>query len=61
MDGIMNSIAAASTSMSAAQFAQNYSISVAKKAMDSQEQMAQQILDMLPQTPPMGQYLDVYA
>lgn len=58
---MMNSIAAQSMSMSAAQFAQQYSISVAKKAMENQEQAAQQILEMLPPTPPMGQNIDVYA
>lgn len=57
---LMNSIAAQSMSMSAAQFAQQYSLSVAKKAMETQELAAQELLDMLPQNP-MGQYIDVYA
>ncbi len=58
---MMNSIAAQSVSMSAAEFSQQYAISVTKKAMDSQEQAAQALLEMLPPTPPMGQYIDVYA
>jgi len=58
---LMNSIAAQSVSMSAAEFSQQYAISVTKKAMDSQEQAAQALLEMLPPTPPMGQYIDVYA
>lgn len=58
---MMTGIAAQATSMSAAQFAQNYSISVAKKAMDTQELAAQEILQMLPDAPAKGQYIDVYA
>jgi len=54
----MSSIASASMSMSAAQFSQQYAISVTKKAMDMQEQTATQLLDMLPQIP-MGQYVDI--
>ncbi len=60
---MMSSIAAQSMSMNAAAVAQQYSVSVAKKVMDSQELAAQELLEMLPQQPqiPMGQYLDVYA
>lgn len=58
---MMNSIASASMSMSSAQFAQQYSVSLTKKAMDTQELAAQEMLAMLPQMPPMGKYLDVYA
>ncbi len=57
---MMNSIAQMSMSMSAASFEQQYSISVMKKSMDSAEQEANAILDMLPQ-PAKGQYIDVYA
>lgn len=57
---MMNSIAQASMSMSAANFEQQYSISVMKKSMDSAEQEMDAILDMLPQQPK-GQYIDVYA
>ncbi len=58
---MVNSIAAQAMSMKAAQFQQNYSVSVAKKAMDSQELAAQEILSMLPDAPAKGQYIDVYA
>ncbi len=58
---LMNSIASASMSLSSQKLAQQYSVSVAKKAMDSQELAAQELLAMLPQQPqvPKGQYLDV--
>lgn len=58
---IMNSIAAQSVSMSQAQFGQQYAVSVAKKAMETQELALQEITEMLPQTPSMGINLDVYA
>ncbi len=58
---MMNSIAAQAMSMTGAQFAQQYAISVMKKSMGLQEQQAQGLLEMLPESPPMGQYLDVYA
>ncbi len=59
--GMMESISAQSMSMSAAQFAQSYSISIAKKSMETQEMAAQELLEMLPQTPAKGQFIDVYA
>lgn len=55
---MMNSIAAASMEMSAASLAQQASISLQKKAMDSQEVMAQQMLEMLP---PTNSVIDTYA
>jgi len=60
---LANSIAAQSGGLSTAQFALQYSVSVTKKVMDTQELAAQELLEMLPQQPqvPMGQYLDVYA
>lgn len=58
---MMDSIAAMSMSMSAASIAQDYSIGVAKKAMESTELAAQELLEMLPETPPMGQFIDTYA
>lgn len=60
---MMESIAAMSMNMSAAEFAQNYSISVTKKTMESQELAAQELLKMLPEAPamPKGQFIDVYA
>ena len=42
--GMMDSIAATATSLSAAQFQQNYSLSLMKKAMNTQELAAQQML-----------------
>ncbi len=58
---LMSSIASASMSLSSQKLAQQYSVSVAKKAMDSQELAAQELLAMLPQQPqiPKGQYIDV--
>lgn len=60
---MMNSIATMAMSLSAAKFQQNYSISVTKKAMDTQELAVQEILKMLPQTPQpvSGTHIDVYA
>ncbi len=56
---LMAGIASAATAMSTMEFQQNYTISVAKKAMESQELAAQELLRMLP--PGDGKYLDVYA
>ena len=60
---MMSSIANMATSMKAAEFANNYSLAVTKKVMDSQEMAAQEILEMLPDVPAMakGQYIDTYA
>lgn len=57
----MNGVGSAGMSM--AQFEQQYAVSVTKKAMDTQELAAQEILEMLPETPApaKGQYIDVYA
>jgi len=55
----MSSIAAQAMSISSAQFAQSYSIALQRKAMDNQELAAQEILEMLPQQPPLGQHIDV--
>ena len=63
MDDMMTGIAAMAMDMKAAQFQQNYDLAVTKKAMNTQEDAAAKLLDMLPRTPqiPKGQYLDVYA
>ena len=61
---MMTDIAAMAMDMKAAQFQQNYSLSVAKKAMDTGEEMAETLInDMMPQVPqiPKGEYIDVYA
>jgi len=62
---MMNSIAGAFMEMSAAKLAQSYSVALADKAMSTQEQMAAEMLEMLPSDPgggvPLGQFIDVYA
>lgn len=62
---MMESIASMAMGMSAASFATNYSLSVTKKMMDSQELAAQEMMKMLeaaaPTVPAKGQYIDVYA
>lgn len=55
---MMNSIAAASMSMSAAKLQQGVSVSVAKKAMDQQELALQELQRMLPDQ---GHIIDTYA
>ncbi len=61
----MNDIAASSMNLSAASFMFNYSIAVTKTAMNSQEEIAQNAIEMLkqaaPPPPAKGQYIDVYA
>ena len=49
---MMNSIASASISMSAALFQQNYSIAVTKKMMDTEELALQELQEMLPPSSP---------
>ena len=58
---MMNGIAATAMSLSAAKLSVDYSTAVTKKAMDSQEVAVQQLLEMLPEQPPMGKYIDTYA
>lgn len=59
---MMDSIAASAMSMSALQFQQSYSVALTKKAMDSQELAAQELLEMLPAPPAEpGTHIDVYA
>lgn len=60
---MMNSIAGTAMSLNSAELMQQYSLSVTKKAMDTQEVMAQKMLEMLPQqtVPAKGMYIDVYA
>lgn len=59
----MDAIAGMSMDYSAAKLAVDYSTSVQKKAMDTQELAAQELMAMLPQqpAPAKGQYIDVYA
>lgn len=60
---MMESIASMAMSMSAANFATNYSLSVTKKMMDSEELAGQELMKMLEAVPmpPKGQFIDVYA
>lgn len=58
---MMDAIASAAMNMSAAQFSVQYSSALQRKAMDSMEMAAQELLNMLPDSPPMGQYIDTYA
>lgn len=58
---MMESIASMAMDMSAAQFANQYAISVTKKMMDTQELAGQELIKMLPPTPGQGQYIDTYA
>ncbi len=58
---MMDAIAGAAMDMSAAQTSLAYSLAVTKKMMDTQEVVAQELLEMLPQQPPMGEFIDVYA
>lgn len=58
---MMDSIASAAMSMSAAQFSVQYSTAMQKKAMETVELAAEELLEMLPSDPGMGQYIDTYA
>ena len=54
-------IAIASMSMSSARLQAAASMAVAKSAMETQEVAAAQLLEMLPSTPGLGQFVDVRA
>lgn len=58
---MMDSIASAAMNMKAAEFSVQYSTALEKKAMDTMEMAAQELLEMLPDAPSMGQYIDTYA
>ena len=60
---MMESIANMAMQMSAANFANNYSLAITKKMMDSQEMAGQEFAKMLEAvpTPAKGDYIDVYA
>ena len=60
---MMESIAGMATQMSAAQFANQYALSVTKKMMDTQELAGQELVKMLEAvpTPGKGQHVDFYA
>lgn len=58
---MVDSIAQTAMGMSAAQFSMAYATSVTKMVMDTQEEAAQAMMEMLPPAPGMGQYIDTYA
>lgn len=58
---MMESIASAAMSMKAAEFSVQYSTAVTKKVMETAEMAAQELLEMLPSDPGMGQFIDTYA
>lgn len=60
---MMSSAAGASMSLASADLMQQYSVSMTKKVMDTQEVVAQKMLEMLPQQPALakGMYIDTYA
>ena len=57
---MMSDIAGLSVSMHAAQL-QSVSISIAKKSMDSAELAAQELLQMLPAQPGVGEHINTCA
>lgn len=57
----VSDIAMASMSMSSAKLQVSASMAVAKNAMNAQEAAAEQLLEMLPSTPGLGQFVDVRA
>ena len=58
---MMDAIAGASMSMSAAQFSVEYAMAMTKKVMDTQELAAEEMLEMLPAAESLGQFIDTYA
>lgn len=58
---MMNAIAGAAMNMSAAQFSVEYAMKMVSKVMDTQEMAAEEMLEMLPATPPLGDFIDTYA
>ena len=54
---MMDAIAATAMNMKAAETASGYFVAVAKKVMETQEVAAQELLEMLPPMPPMGEYI----
>jgi len=58
---MINQISSMTPHMSAAEFTMQYATSIEKKAMDTVEMAAQELLEMLPNPPAKGQYIDTYA
>ena len=57
----MNEIALASMQMSSARLAEQYAMALQKNVMSDMEQQAMSELEMLPPTPPLGEFIDTYA
>lgn len=57
----VSDIAMASMSMSSAKLQVRASMAVTKNAMNAQEAAAEQLLEMLPSSPGLGQFVDVRA
>lgn len=58
---MMDAIASSAMNMSAAQFSVQYSMAMERKAMDTMEMAAEEMLEMLSAVPPKGQFIDTYA
>ena len=60
---LMTGVANMAMDMKAAQFAQNYSIALEAKVLDTMEMEGQEVLKLMNSVPavPKGEYIDVYA
>ncbi len=58
---MMDSIALASMSMAQAQVTQGLSLAMTKETMDSQEVIANNLIEMMNDIPKLGKYIDTYA
>ena len=58
---MMDDMAIASMQMSAARTSEAYAMALQKNVMSDMEQQAMAELEMLPATPPMGDFIDTYA
>lgn len=58
---MMDAIAVSAMRMANEQLSVSYSMAMERKVMDTQEMAAQELLQMLPDVPAKGQYIDTYA
>lgn len=58
---MMDAIAVSAMRMANEQLSVSYSMAMERKVMDTQEMAAQELLQMLPDIPAKGQYIDTYA
>ena len=58
---MMDDIAIASMQISAARTGEAYAMALQKNVMSDMEQQAMSELEMLPPTPPLGDFIDTYA